>query len=663
MKKLNNIIIAALAAIAAVGCAELEHPVFNPEGAVAPAISKIDVSDNVLAEGKVFGTVEYSAADFGVKVAAKVALYADINSDFSKEKNIAEGSNGLVTIQGEKLNNILVSAGIPAGEETTVYFRLKATMQGESSDVGGPAGVLVSEAATATAIGYDAAKEYPKVWVLGSFCSWSHATAQFLYNYEEDEVKYQGVIDFGEEHADNQFKLTGVAGWDGPGNWGIANASAAPESSEVELLDGSNDNITQYTEKRYYHFSFNKSTLVLKSDVSFDQVGIIGLGDDWDNDVVMNYDPVSGRFWADVTVAAATTFKYRLDAAWGTNWGGDLSDLSNGGDNIPIEEGNFRIYLSLGNYGAIKGTISAEDYGKEIAGPDVPDEPEVEGIKGWGIIGDFNSWGGDVAMSNVAGRWTGYVNITEKGGLKIRKDSDWAEDRGGTMSALGTEFAAAQGGANIDLEPGFYKIVYDQVDETLLINTGEVWSLIGDFNSWGGDLDLVQNGDKWECKAAQLPAGGIKIRHNHDWTLSVGGTMESLGTAFAAISENGSNINITEDGMYSIVYNTTDQTITITKLGSYWALIGAVDGANWDHDIVLTEVSAGQYVCPAVLISGDFKIRQNGDWAINRGGTFESLNTAFAVTQDGTNISGVSGRYSVTYDSAAETITVGPEIR
>lgn len=656
MKKTNGILLAGLALLGFLACDELEHREFNPENAVAPVLKGITVSDPALAEGKVFGTAEYTAADYGFPAAVKTVLFADVNSDFSKEKNIGDGANGTVTIKGEALNNILVSAGIASGEETTIYFRLKATLQGESSAVGGDSGVLVSEAVTATAIGYDAAREYPKVWVLGSFNSWSHATAQFLYNYAEDEVKYQGIIDFGEEHADNQFKLTGVAGWDGPGNWGIANASDAPESSQVELLDGSNDNISQYSAKRYYHFSFQKPTLVLKADYSFDQVGVIGLNGDWDNDIVMTYDPASSRFYADVTAADVTEFKFRLDAAWGTNWGGDLAALANGGDNIPIEAGNYRIYLSLGNGDAVKGTVSAEDYGKEISGPDLPPEPEVV-VKGWSIIGDFNSWGGDVVMTNAAGYWTGYVEIAEEGGLKLRKDGDWAESRGGVMSSLGEAFQAdADNGANINLTPGFYKVVYDELGETLTISESEVWGLIGGFNDWGGDVDMVLTDGKWVSPVTSLPAGEFKIRHNHAWSADRGGTMETVGTAFEA-QAGGSNIAIAEEGLYVITYDPTAETITVEKFNDFWGLIGAVDGGNWDKDVYMT-LSDGVWSCAAVLIDGEFKLRFNADWGTNRGGSMESLGTAFAVTQDGANIAVEKGRYSVVYDPAAETVTV-----
>lgn len=656
MKKINRILLAGVALLGFVACDELEHSEFVPENAVAPVLNSIEVTDQNLAEGAVYATVRYTPADYGFRAASKTALYADVNADFSKEKSIAEGADGLVTVKGESLNNILVSAGIPSGEETTIYFRLKSTLQGESSAVGGASGVLTSEAKTATAIGYDAAREYPKVWVLGSFNSWSHATAQFLYNYGEDEVKYQGVIDFGEDHASNEFKLTGVAGWDGPGNWGIANAADAPESSQVELLDGSNDNISQFKARRYYHFSFSKPTLILKVDYSFDQVGIIGLNGDWDNDVVMTYDPASSRFYADVTVPEKTEFKYRLDAAWGTNWGGSLEALSNGGDNIPIEAGNYRIYLSLGNNDAVKGSVSAEDYGKEISGPDVPPEPEVT-VKGWAIIGDFNSWGGDVVMTNVAGYWTGYVDIAADGGFKIRKDGDWAESRGGVMNSLGEDFhAEADNGANINVAAGFYKVVYDELGETLNVSQSEVWGLIGGFNDWGGDVDMVLKDGKWVSLATSLPAGEFKIRHNHGWAADRGGAMTSVGEAFEA-APGGANIALPEAGVYTVTYDPSAETILVEKLTDYWGLIGTVDGSNWDKDVYMT-FADGVWTCEAVLVDSEFKLRFNADWSVNRGGSLEALGTAFSVAQEGPNIAVERGRYSVTYDPSAETVTV-----
>ena len=50
-------------------------------------------------------------------------------------------------------------------------------------------------------------------------------------------------------------------------------------------------------------------------------------------------------------------------------------------------------------------------------------------------------------------------------------------------------------------------------------------SLIGDFNGWGGDVDLTQvakSPHNWYVRATIEKAGGLKFRANHDWATSWG---------------------------------------------------------------------------------------------------------------------------------------------
>lgn len=79
-------------------------------------------------------------------------------------------------------------------------------------------------------------------------------------------------------------------------------------------------------------------------------------------------------------------------------------------------------------------------------------------INSWGLIGDFNGWGGDVAMTPSADlyTWTGEITVSAGQGWKFRANGEWKFDLGGTDDNL------TKGGANIVLpEAGTYTITLD----------------------------------------------------------------------------------------------------------------------------------------------------------------------------------------------------------
>ena len=67
----------------------------------------------------------------------------------------------------------------------------------------------------------------------------------------------------------------------------------------------------------------------------------------------------------------------------------------------------------------------------------------------------------------------------------------------------------------------------------------------------------------------------------------------------------------------------------------------------------------GNFVYNNAVLGGEWKIRFNGGWDVNRGGTFAALDTPFAVENGGSNIvSPGAGLYNVVYAPATEQITV-----
>ena len=91
---------------------------------------------------------------------------------------------------------------------------------------------------------------------------------------------------------------------------------------------------------------------------------------DWADgaDIVMTQMLPDQRFYADVEIETAAEFKFRLDGAWTTSWGGTVDELElNSSVNLKIEDpGNYRIYLDINDWDGAAMRLSAEDYGTSV---------------------------------------------------------------------------------------------------------------------------------------------------------------------------------------------------------------------------------------------------------------------------------------------------------
>ncbi len=359
---------------------------------------------------------------------------------------------------------------------------------------------------------------------------------------------------------------------------------------------------------------------------------IIGLNGDWDNDILAS---AKGNVWtAYITATENTEFKWRKDGGWDENYGGTFVAFGEpfaaeaGGSNIAVSAGFYKVVLDLDDT-----TIT------------VYDDFEV-----WSLIGEFNGWAGDVDMELVEGKWIAEdVNLTP--GWKLRKNHGWDENRGGAFVALDEPFAVTNGGDNIDCGEGRFTVIYDPTEETVTIKEGTVWSLIGDFNSWGADVDMTLENGLWVAEGVEL-SGGWKLRKNHGWDVNRGGVFVSFGEAFEAV-QGGDNINCGE-GMFNVVYDPAAETITVSASSYGWSIIGA--NGDWNTDIDMFEVAPGIWMSASFTTTTDWKLRYDHGWDVNRGGATPSGEGVFVeAVQNGDNI-GITGTFKVVYNANNETV-------
>ena len=362
---------------------------------------------------------------------------------------------------------------------------------------------------------------------------------------------------------------------------------------------------------------------------------IIGLNGDWENDVIATQD---GNKWTVyVTANESTEFKWRKDGGWDENYGGVMVALDEpfeavaGGDNIKVDAGFWKVVLDLD---AMTITVSNGDV--------------------WSLIGVNGDWEHDIDMVLTDGKWVSPFTAIS-GEFKLRHNHAWDDNRGGVMEALGQEFAAVAGGDNISVEQGNYIVTYDPGNETIKVEKAvRGWNVIGLNGNWSDDVLAKENNGIWTVRVNVEADTEFKWRKDGAWDENYGGDFVELGVPFPAVA-GGNNVKLTPGYWLLTLDFTGAEPVLMVSDGTIWSLIG-VNG-DWDNDIEMSLVE-GVWVSPETAISGEFKIRKNYAWDDNRGGVMAALGEPFDAVAGGDNIKVDEGTYVVTYDPAAEKITV-----
>ena len=567
-----------------------EAKVFSPEQVVSPVLHALPAEIAITAEnmGEI-QTFTWDAADFGVLTQINYSIEAAVGDEAPVV--LFSDLTGTSTEQPyESINTKLVyDVEVEPDTPTAVNFYVSATIGTDYEKV-------YSEPVAVTMTVTKAERVYPTVWVIGDYCGWSHDNSQFLFSFLDDEINYEGVIDFGEKAA-NGFKLTGIAGWDDSCNWGLDGEAEKPEAeaSSITLISsGGSGNIDIYS-KRFYRFAFDRSSLTLTKSLSFDQLGIVGDGvGSWDNDLVMEFDAKTQRFWVDATLVAGE-IKFRLDGAWDTSFGSATEGMLDSGDNIKVPAGNYRIYVNLNNSAAMTYELNAEDYGQ---GGEEP-EPEPE-VADWYIHGQTVAtpeWGPtamESASSNIAAYKAANVEVAANSEFLFKSgdESQWigadaslAGGDGRYTCTIGAAFAVSANKVNaVVADAGTYDYwLLPDAGRAYVMAAGvkpeyvpETWGIVGNLTGWGdlGDFSLSEGGAYLVRRGVVLKTTDeFKIRYNNAWDDSKnygtasGGAID-INTAVAVITSGGSqNMKVQLDGTYDIYFDLAGSTVYVMSEG------------------------------------------------------------------------------------------------
>lgn len=575
-----------------VACQKLdEAKVFSPEQVVSPVLHALPAEIAITSEnmGEI-QTFTWDAADFGVLTQINYSIEAAVGDEAPVV--LFSDLTGTSTEQPyESINTKLVyDVEVEPDTPTAVNFYVSATIGTDYKKV-------YSEPVSVTMTVTKAERVYPTVWVIGDYCGWSHDNSQLLFSFLDDEINYEGVIDFGEKAA-NGFKLTGIAGWDDSCNWGLDGEAEKPEAeaSSITLISsGGSGNIDIYS-KRFYRFAFDRSSLTLTKSLSFDQLGIVGDGvGSWDNDLVMEFDAKTQRFWVDATLVAGE-IKFRLDGAWDTSFGSATEGmLDDSGDNIKVPAGNYRIYVNLNNSAAMTYELNAEDYGQ---GGEEP-EPEPE-VADWYIHGQTVAtpeWGPtamESASSNIVAYKAADVEVAANSEFLFKSgdESQWigadaslAGGDGRYTCTIGAAFAVSANKVNaVVAEAGTYDYwLLPDAGRAYVMAAGvkpeyvaETWGIVGNPTGWGdlGDFSMSEEGAYLVRRGVVLKTTDeFKIRYNNAWDDSKnygtasGGAID-INTAVAVITSGGSqNMKVQLDGTYDIYFDLAGSTLYVMSEG------------------------------------------------------------------------------------------------
>ena len=677
-------------------CQKEEIVTFNPEDVVAPVLHAVEDIVVTVDNKSEAVTFTWDAADFGVK--AQVYYSLDMARG-DKKVNLFSGVSGTsMNVSYDNINNKAFNdLEIPSGEAGEVTFTLGAKLNVGETFYAAPVAAKVTPTA--------AEKVYPNVWVIGNYCGWAHDASLYLWNFAEDGDVFMGMVDFGAgDEKTGGFKITPEANWNSEFG-GTGTADVDPASIPVVTSGGSD--IKNFTTMRFYHFSLSTTALTLTKNYAFNQVGIIGLNGDWENDIVMEYSKNKQRFYADIDVPAATEMKFRMDADWGVNFGGDIKALSNGGDNIPVEPGQYRVYFDMNNLGAVTCTFDAKMYGQEESAGTTTPEPEPEPtVQGWGLVGEYNGWGGtpDVMLASD-GTYLVAKGVELSGQVKFRKDGAWDVNFGAPGDvepveiAVNTELELVAGGKNFTIAAGTYDVYLDEVNaKAWFINDGTYpgggaakveseWGLIGSLvacNNWGNNVKLFVDGDYSVAKGVEFAAGDqFKFRKGEAWGVEL--TYEGQITIDAKLdlvdgTGGKQNSSIADAGTYDVYLANDLSAFYVMTPGKTPADAGAAQkvytdpsaesfvvgfsgsALGWDDpafdtndrasfvgkNVTDEKTFAGTYEFKleglTVAAADEFKVRINGQWIGVGGAAVEGL----AVSGTDNFIADEAGTYNVT---------------
>lgn len=360
--------------------------------------------------------------------------------------------DGQLVATADDLEGAYVAAMGKSAKPKTVYFRVAASaVNGDATvRIGDPDYYVLQGSTTVTPFDLGIVIENG-YGLLGTINGWSVANAIPMSNGGQsgyDQPIFKLVVSISPEEAEGGWwwKVVPQSTIDA-GNWlDVANASFGPATNGDDALEG---NLVPRTDTQdsqagcvkvpgIYEFTIDMENQSYEFVPMYDFLYVVG-DPSWSFKgcprLVASVGGTTFKGFANL----GTSFKF-TDAP---NWNGTAYGAG-------AEEGTLSTAASAKNIKATKGFYFVTADTEKLT-------YTTATITSCGLIGDFNGWGSQEALTTNDGglTWTGTLSVTEGQGWKVRFNDDWGINLGGDLNNLTVD------GANIVVPAGTYQVKLD----------------------------------------------------------------------------------------------------------------------------------------------------------------------------------------------------------
>lgn len=339
---------------------DLDKVTYHPGDAKAGEMSPVKANYILDQENPdaVIDVFKWGKMDFGYAASINYIVEVDLaGKNFENAQEVTASTdlevNIVASVLNASMNNLQKVYNFVHGTSQAVEFRIK----GSISDAATPVySTVVSSAVTSYF-------EYPKVWVIGSYSSWSwdDVNSQVLFAFDDEKPnEHIGWIDFGGKAAEG-FKITNSKDWE-HANFGASKEGGESEPDEMVLLDDGGSKDIKVYGKNIYNFKFDKKAGKLTKLASMNAMGIYGSALN-NEDVEMGFKASTQEFSAVVTVENGEIYFRgdKSDEGVVYGMGSTEGQLASGKTGITINAGTYLVTLNLNNPQNLIYTIEEAD--------------------------------------------------------------------------------------------------------------------------------------------------------------------------------------------------------------------------------------------------------------------------------------------------------------
>ncbi len=508
-------------------------------------------------EAQNLNLLEWEAARLKYNEAVQYNIFMQYgeNDPVQIAKDVTNTSYGMTI---EKWNDAVLSTGAP--EEQASDVKIFVTAFSETYPNGVPSAPVSVKVTTYNTTYPDA------MYLPGSYQGWKPEEAKSIPLSPWAKGYYEAFFSFGEDDGNNiEFKFSPVPAWEN--DFGFEGVTVSTEKGFAVVSSNVVGSSNVVVPSGLYRIALNRKMNTLNM-LQIKTVGMIGdatVGG-WSEETKMEFDPATMKYTVVTNLFNGKGYKFRINDDWDYSIGND-GTFSGGDFTFDKEDGEYKVVLD----------VSKHPYEVKILSTSFPERLYLPG--------QYQVWEPATAPtleSDGEGHYEGGVDLTTGTGTSSWKFSPkpaWGEDFAGSieLDENGNGTGTYGGGGNIDVPDGYYYISVDMNEGTFTMQKINEVGIIGGFdgNFWSSDvakLTFDKEKNVWVAKDVQINAGvEFKIRMNNGWDFNRGVAGESSAVvttgAKAPVYQNGQNMMVEQDGVYTITLDmsTNPNTILIEK--------------------------------------------------------------------------------------------------